>query len=217
MYDVAVSTACPSLNDIVVDSIATGQACIAHLRKHNLGRARFICLDKLRKYDTVQLSTPDNVPRLFDLIRVKDPKFVNAFYHVLQNTLVANDMTHANRIAYGTKRWRVVTLEGQVIDLSGTMSGGGGKPQRGGMSSKFAAADNVRQEDVVRLERSTGDVENELRALMEKKKELLSLLEEASSATPKIDLELSKFEMDVKSVEKQIADTQLHVSEFRYC
>ena len=57
----------------------------------------------------------------------------------MQNTLVAQDLEQANKIAYGTRRWRVVTLDGQLIDVSGTMSGGGTRVARGAMSSKMAA------------------------------------------------------------------------------
>ncbi|CAG8746436.1 4641_t:CDS:1, partial [Funneliformis mosseae] len=46
---------------------------------------------------------------------------------VLQNTLVAQNLQQANRIAFTNTRWRVVTLSGQLIDKSGTMSGGGNK------------------------------------------------------------------------------------------
>lgn len=42
-----------------------------------------------------------------------------------------------------TKRWRVVTLQGQLIDTSGTMSGGGKRVARGAMSSKLRQAGSV--------------------------------------------------------------------------
>lgn len=42
-------------------------------------------------------------------------------------------------IAYGAKRWRVVTLDGKIIDISGTMSGGGSNPARGGMTRSVQA------------------------------------------------------------------------------
>ena len=47
-----------------------------------------------------------------------------------------------NRIAFGACRWQVVTLTGELINLSGTMSGGasGAKPRGGGMSSKLQVA-----------------------------------------------------------------------------
>ncbi|CAI2184074.1 11428_t:CDS:2 [Funneliformis geosporum] len=70
------------------------------------------------------IQTPENVPRLFDLVKPKDDKFIPAFYSVLQNTLVAENLQQANRIALGKTRWLVVTLNGELIDKSGTMSGG---------------------------------------------------------------------------------------------
>ena len=65
---------------------------------------------------------PENVPRLFDLVQVKDESVLPAFYHALRDTLVAKDLDQATRIAYGKTRYRVVTLEGQLIDQSGNTS-----------------------------------------------------------------------------------------------
>jgi structural maintenance of chromosome 4 len=137
-YDVAVTT-CSALNNLVVDTVEQGQACIEHLRKGNVGRASFMVLDKLPPRDLSRIETPEGVPRLFDLIKPKDPKFAPAFYKGVFNTLVADDLQQAQRIGYGKKRWRVVTLAGQLIDPSGTMSGGGTRVARGGMNSKFVA------------------------------------------------------------------------------
>lgn len=59
------------------------------------------------------------MPRLFDLIRVEDERVRPAFYFALRDTLVANDLDQATRIAYGQQRFRVVTLDGQLIELAG--------------------------------------------------------------------------------------------------
>lgn len=45
-YDVAVSTACSALDFIVVDTVRTGEMCVAALKRSNIGRATFIALDK---------------------------------------------------------------------------------------------------------------------------------------------------------------------------
>mmetsp|Transcript_33478 Transcript_33478/g.93977 ORF Transcript_33478/g.93977 Transcript_33478/m.93977 type:complete len:113 (-) Transcript_33478:2226-2564(-) len=66
-YDVAISTACPGLNNVVVESAKIAEACISFLRKNNLGVATFIVLDK-QNYSYNQIATPNNVPRLLDLI-----------------------------------------------------------------------------------------------------------------------------------------------------
>ncbi|EGD82304.1 Smc4l1 protein [Salpingoeca rosetta] len=140
-YDCAVTTACGALNHLVVDTVEQGQQCVEFLRKHNVGRATFIILEKIQHL-AAQADKPFNAPapRLYDLIRVKDDKFKVAFYHALRDTLVAPSLDDATSIAYQGKRarYRVVTLKGQLIDTSGTMSGGGNKVQRGGMSSTLA-------------------------------------------------------------------------------
>jgi len=64
---------------------------------------------------------PENVPRLFDLVRIKDEMFRPVFYFALRDTLVANDLSQATRIAYGKTRYRVVTLAGQLIEMSGLL------------------------------------------------------------------------------------------------
>ena len=47
---------------------------------------------------------PENAPRLVDLIRLDNEDMRTVFYHYLRDTLVANDMEQARRIAYGMCR-----------------------------------------------------------------------------------------------------------------
>lgn len=64
--------------------------------------------------------TPEDSPRLFDMVRVKDEAVRAAFYFALRDTLVANDMEQATRMAFQKdRRWRVVTLKGQIIEMAG--------------------------------------------------------------------------------------------------
>ncbi|CAG8447766.1 8800_t:CDS:2 [Funneliformis caledonium] len=67
-YNVTISTSFPALNDIV-------------------GCTTFILWNKLPIMDMRPIQTPENVSRLFDLIRPKDDMFIPTFYSVLQNTL----------------------------------------------------------------------------------------------------------------------------------
>lgn len=43
-YDVAISTACPGLDYVVVETTAAAQACVELLRRKNLGVATFMIL-----------------------------------------------------------------------------------------------------------------------------------------------------------------------------
>ena len=69
--------------------------------------------------DIVFSHRPENVPRLFDLVQTKDETVRPAFYYALRDTLVAKDLDQATRIAYGKQRYRVVTLDGKLIETSG--------------------------------------------------------------------------------------------------
>jgi structural maintenance of chromosome 4 len=214
-YDVAVTTACGSLNNLVVDTVEQGQACIEHLRKGNVGRASFMVLEKLPPRDLNPIETPENVPRLFDLIKPKDPKFAPAFYKGVFNTLVANDLAQAQRIGYGKKRWRVVTLAGQLIDPSGTMSGGGTKVSRGGMSSKFAA-DKVAPEVVVRYEQESAAAEKNFAEFQRNHKEVEIEVSQLRKRLPEIEISMEKIEMDVQTGAKRVAEAEKRLAELQW-
>lgn len=63
---------------------------------------------------------PAGSQRLFDL--VQGDTFRNVLYWSIQDTLVTEDLQQAVEIAYGSRRYRVVTLKGDFIDISGTMT-----------------------------------------------------------------------------------------------
>ncbi|KAJ3044213.1 hypothetical protein HDV00_002891 [Rhizophlyctis rosea] len=213
-FDVAITTACGALQSIVVDTVESGQQCIEFLKQQNLGRATFICLDKLRQWDMSPIQTPENVPRLFDLIQPKHQKFAPAFYQALQDTLVAKDLQQANRIAFGAKRYRVVTLDGQLIDTSGTMSGGGSAPQRGGMSSKFAAAD-VDPQKAVELEKSREELEKELRSVSEARAKAEQELKALRDQIPPLEMEYKKLDMEVEAIGARYEDAKRNLQDLR--
>lgn len=211
-YDVAISTACPQLDNMVVDTVEAGQGAIDHLRKNNLGRANFICLDKLSTRSLDRIATPENVPRLFDLVKPKSPAFAPAFYNVLQNTLVAEDLAQANRIAYGaTQRWRVVTLNGQLIDKSGTMTGGGTVVSRGRMSSKLVA--ETTRDQVTKLEVDRDAQERAYTEFQASQRELATTLRDLQERIPETQTAISKIELELESAARHLADAEKRVKE----
>ena len=210
-YDIAISTACPSLENLVVDTVEVGQQCIDYLRKNNLGRANIILLDRLARRDLSAIDSPEGVPRLFDLVKTKNDIFRPAFFSVLQNTLVAKDLEQANRIAYGARRWRVVTLDGQLIDVSGTMSGGGTRVAKGGMSSKLVA--DTTKEQVSKLEVDRDQLEQDLKSYQEQQRTLEASLKELTSQLPKVETSIQKVSLEIKSLNKNLSDAERRVSE----
>ncbi|KAH0827758.1 SMCs flexible hinge [Lanmaoa asiatica] len=102
-YDVAISTACSALHNMVVDTVAQGQACINFLHMQNISCASFMVLKKLST-DCINewIQTPENIPHLYNLIKPKNAKFLPAFYKAIGNTLIADDLEQANQIMFGT-------------------------------------------------------------------------------------------------------------------
>ncbi|KAI7868002.1 hypothetical protein BDF14DRAFT_1725442 [Spinellus fusiger] len=204
-YDVAISVACPALDNIVVDTVESGRACIEYLRKNNLGRAVFTIMDKLKDHDYRPIKTPENVPRLFDLIQTKETWLAPAFYSVLKDTLVADNLKQANRIAYGKKRWRVVTLDGKLIEKSGAMTGGGHRVHRGAMGSSFAG-DEVSAETVAQYEKERDQLEMSLRDIVEERRASELALRAKRDVLPKKEVAVEKLQMDIRSLERQLND-----------
>lgn len=91
-----------------------------------LGRATFIVLEQLTAYPELEramktkFTPPVGSQRIFDL--VQGDSYRNVLYWSITDTLVVNNLQDALPIAYGAKRYRVVTLNGDFIDISGTMT-----------------------------------------------------------------------------------------------
>lgn len=203
-YDVAVSTACPALDNIVVDTVETGQQCVEYLRKNNLGRANFILLNRLPKRDLSPIETPENVPRLFDLVKPQDAKFAPAFFSVMTNTLVAKDAEQARRIAYGKKRFRVVALDGTLIDTSGTMSGGGNTKKSGAMKDKIE--ESVSEDTIKEMEEEVAAYDERVQLAESKYSEMDNALRELKERKPQVELEISKTELEIQTLTKSLQD-----------
>lgn len=220
-FDVAVTTACGALDNIVVENVESAQKCIEYLRINKLGRASFICLDKMRPYDNSSQqkgnNTPLGIPRLIDLIKPKDKRFMPAFYHALRDTLVAEDLHQANQVAYGKQRWRVVTTKGQLIDISGTMSGGGSKPQSGGMLlSTSSMSKNVGEskdkelsaEGLKKLENVLAELATSLKRENDLFSEIEASLLEKQKRIPKLEMQIKRLSVEKESVEKQFQEAK---------
>ena len=175
-------------------------------------------LKKLGKGTPDTGPTPENVPRLYDLVVPKDEKFAPAFFKAIGNTLVATDVEQANRIAFssgGTKRYRVVTLDGALIEATGAMSGGGNQVSRGAMSSKFAPA-SVSPQVLQQYERDNEQATHKLQQALHGLREVEAELNGLRTRGPQIDLSLQKLGMDIDNVSRRIAETDKRIKDLRF-
>uniref|UniRef100_A0A8C1J465 Structural maintenance of chromosomes protein n=1 Tax=Cyprinus carpio TaxID=7962 RepID=A0A8C1J465_CYPCA len=229
-YDIAISSCCGSLDNILVDTIDTAQRCVTFLKTQNIGVATFIGLDKVSddlvmrrdaravcpvltvcaaavqmkvwQQSMGSISTPESTPRLFDMVRVKDESVRPAFYFALRDTLVARDLEQATRVAFQKdKRWRVVTLQGQVIEQAGTMTGGGGRVMKGRMGSSVCA--DVSQEQLDKMESDLNKELTQLQDWQQRKHQLEEKVHRARRELRDMKNTLEKYTATIQSLTEQ--------------
>jgi len=221
-YDVAVSTACGPLDNIVVESTRDAQRAVEFLRQNDLGRATFLILDQQQALEEAMrtsagAATPEGVPRLVDLVKVNEERFRVAFYYALRDTVVCDDLPQANRVAFNNgRRWRAVTLMGQLIETSGTMSGGGGKPRSGrmclGSTAPKGAADGPGL-DVKALEKELDKVNKSLMLARDTAKASKRALAEAQKALARIAKDIRNVKMEVDTEQQKAAELTKSLSQ----
>ncbi|XP_060731020.1 structural maintenance of chromosomes protein 4 [Tachysurus vachellii] len=203
-YDIAISSSCGALDNIVVDTIDTAQKCVTFLKAQNIGVATFIGLDKMKVWERNMktISTPENIPRLFDMVKVKDDSVLPAFYFALRDTLVAKDLEQATRVAFQKdKRWRVVTLQGQIIEQAGTMTGGGGRVMKGRMGSSIGT--EVTQEQLDKMENALKEKVAQLQGWQQRKQQLEESVHKQRQELRDMKNTLEKYTASIQSLEEQ--------------
>lgn len=125
--EIAVSS---SKNFIITEDEESAKEAIRYLKNNNLGRATFFPLNVItRRYidsDTKSILTNLDgfIGVLADLIKVDD-KYKKIIYNQLGQVLVAEDLDSAIKISKKINRkYRVITLSGDVINVGGSMQGG---------------------------------------------------------------------------------------------
>uniref|UniRef100_A0A3Q3WHB2 Structural maintenance of chromosomes protein n=1 Tax=Mola mola TaxID=94237 RepID=A0A3Q3WHB2_MOLML len=213
-YDVAISSSCGALDNIVVDTIDTAQKCVTFLKEQNIGVATFIGLDKMKVWEKnmAPIRTPEDSPRLFDMVRVKDESVRPVFYFALRDTLVARDMEQATKMAFQKdKRWRVVTLKGQIIEMAGTMTGGG-RVLKGRMGSSIGTEISQQEslaDQEAHLKLQIKELEaNVLAEAPDKVKQ--KQMEKSLEAFKKASSKAGKVESEVKRLHNLIVDINSH-------
>ncbi|MFQ9706009.1 MAG: chromosome segregation protein SMC [Limosilactobacillus pontis] len=126
------------LQQLVVDQQSTGKRIISYLVQHRGGRATILPLDTLIQRRPAGswnhvATLPGVVGRAVDLIQF-DPQFQVVADYLLGNTVVADNLDHATAISRaGHHQLRVVTLDGQLINASGAMTGGANRHRQHGL------------------------------------------------------------------------------------
>ncbi|TFG34212.1 chromosome segregation protein SMC [Candidatus Thorarchaeota archaeon] len=206
------------LSYIVVEDEAAATACVEALKRDKAGRASFIPLDKIRTQPPKKLPKEEGVID-FALNLVKfDSKMLPAFEFVFSDTIVTKDFATAKRLGFRSQR--AVSLEGELVERSGLITGGHFQKASAGLSLQV---EDTSPEIVKRLE-GLEAILKELRrkqtALRDQRNELDREIQSISKTNYKDGIELEKLEerqkeLDNKNktLEERIEKATLTISE----
>lgn len=190
---------------LVVDTPSIAKELIYYLKNNNLGRATFYPLSVItgRYINSNELEILREEKGFIDVasnLVTYDSKYQNIITNVLGNVIVADNIDNANHIsAKINKKYRIVTLDGQVINVGGSLTGGSITKTTTPVSVKYELDENKRNLDLLESENTS------------KLKEIESLNKEISSFDENLfqnQNELAKCESSIRSIETDIRNNR---------
>jgi len=115
------------LGYVVVQNDDVAAQAITYLKEQKLGRLTFLPLNKLRPVELSPLNEKGVIDYAVNLLEY-DKKFAPAFRVVFGATIVVDSLERARKMM---GRYRIVTLEGELLEKTGMMTGGYLKKTRG--------------------------------------------------------------------------------------
>ena len=129
-YVTAIETSLGTgLQHIVVDDEETAKACISTLKENKVGRATFYPISSVSpQQPTAEMELAKDYTGYIgvaDSLIKFDKKFNNIFSSLLGRTLIFDNIDNATEMAKALKyRVKAVTLDGQLINVGGSFTGG---------------------------------------------------------------------------------------------
>ena len=241
-YSLAIDIALGfTANVIVTDNEVSAKEAVYYLRQNNLGRATFYPLNVIRakKIDDISLKKLEVVPCFIGIasnLCKFDPKYRNVVLNALGNVIVVDNLTNATNVAKIINHmYKIVTLDGDIINAGGSLTGGTNKSVTSMMSQKFELENkikllnskineiklkeeeiNAHDKDVTILERKVFDANNELNSakdyLLRKNNELESLNNNLISVNNEINGNEGLLNNDISSKLQEILNEYYKVN-----
>ena len=188
-YALAIETALGgAMQDIIVGTEEDGEAAINMLKRRDAGRATFLPVSTVRGRTLEErgLASEPGYEGVA-LQRVEyDPRYAGIYANLLGRTVVADTLKSAVAISRKYKnRFRIVTLDGQVMNAGGSMTGGSAAKGAGIISRA-----------------------NELKRLGEQQQRLTATLEAAEKQLQEAKRELAAAEYELETVRGELRDVE---------
>lgn len=140
-----------AVQHVIVDNEQTAKAAVKMLTQQKLGRVTFLPLTtiKSRFLQPQQIESIKQVPGFVgiasDLV-AGEAKYQTIINYLLGTTVIASDIDTATEIAnVGHHRLKIVTIDGQVINPGGSITGGAQKRDNQGVLQQKVEIDSLTQ------------------------------------------------------------------------
>lgn len=184
---------------IVVDDEHVAGVAIELLKSSNAGRATFIPLNKIKKAPTrLQLPRDKGVIDFAINLVDFDDEYIDAFYYAVGDTIVVEDLESAKKLI---GKYRMVTLQGELLEKSGSMTGG--TRLRTGLS--FSQNDD---EELNKFKDRLKEMEQKLASLENKKTSLEAKLEDVRGKYSDSMSEFSKSKVELDNMNQNYANSK---------
>jgi chromosome segregation protein len=181
------------LQSIVAETDGDAARAIEGLKRSKAGRATFLPLNKMPMGNPPPPPQEDGVVDYAINLVEFDPRFHPAFWSVFRETLVVKDLDTARRLM---GRYRMVTLEGDLVEKGGAMTGGHFKSRL-----KFAADVRQRLEDANRMVVAS---QAEREALIERLDRVEGEVSAVRRNAEELGRDLSRIEVRTEEIESQM-------------
>ena len=153
-------------NYLVVDTSNTAKEMVKYLKENKLGRATFYPISVITgrsiSPDVLQiLNNCDGYIAIASDIVSYDNKYTDIISNVLGNVIIVNDIDTANSISIKiNKRYKIVTLDGQVVNVGGSLTGGTKDKINNPLSIKYEIEEIIKKSDL--LNQKNKDINKEI-------------------------------------------------------
>ena len=186
-YALALEVAAgPRIKSIIVDTDKTAAECIRVLKEGKLGTCMFLPLNTIKPVQRASISGQGVIGNALDLIKC-DQKYKNAFAYLFASTLIVESVETARRLGIG--RVRMVTVEGDLFEVSGAIVGGYRKMKQG-----FAFKEKDQEEKLKRLEEEITQQHKLIDHLEKKRIQQEKVVAELREKKAEVESEIMKIE-----------------------
>ena len=187
-----------SLQNIVTETEEDAKKLVNHLRKNNLGRASFLPISSVRgkKLEKIKGNNKGIYGIASDLIKF-DKKYSQIITNLLGRTVIVDNMDTAIQVAkQNGYTFRIITIEGDIINPSGAITGGS--------VAKKSANILGRGREIEKLQKEVKNLKNKIESITKEKEEFEKSNKETLELAESLEKELREKEITYATEKQKI-------------